>query len=86
MPSADQSTKLFDAVKAGDQGRVEELLRDKATLSILDERDPEGFTVLHHAAIQNGRVAELCSSPLAPTQGQRPRAGWPCRTYGHWVG
>ena len=72
MPSADQSTKLFDAVKAGDQGRVEELLRDKATLSILDERDPEGFTVLHHAAIQNGRVAELLLAAGADARAKTP--------------
>mgnify|MGYP002041646084 CR=1 FL=1 len=59
MADSDVSTKLFDAVKAGDQSRLQDLLRDKATLSILDERDAEGFTALHHAAIQNGRIAEL---------------------------
>lgn len=72
MRSADQSTKLFDAVKAGEQGRVEELLRDKATLSILDERDPEGFTVLHHAAIQNGRIAELLLAAGADARAKTP--------------
>mgnify|MGYP002039865670 FL=1 len=62
MADSDVSTKLFDAVKAGDQSRLQDLLRDKATLSILDERDAEGFTALHHAAIQNGRIAELLLS------------------------
>ena len=46
MADSDVSTKLFDAVKAGDQSRLQDLLRDKATLSILDERDAEGFTAL----------------------------------------
>ncbi|CAB3730563.1 hypothetical protein LMG1866_04601 [Achromobacter ruhlandii] len=72
MPRVDQSTKLFDAVKAGDQGRVEEMLRDKATLSILDERDAEGFTVLHHAGIQNGRIAELLLAAGADARAKTP--------------
>ena len=67
MADSDVSTKLFDAVKAGDQSRLQDLLRDKATLSILDERDAEGFTALHHAAIQNGRIAELLLACLLYT-------------------
>ena len=51
MADSDVSTKLFDAVKAGDQSRLQDLLRDKATLSILDERDAEGFTALHHLSL-----------------------------------
>lgn len=72
MADPDVSTKLFDAVKAGDQSRLQDLLRDKATLSILDERDAEGFTALHHAAIQNGRIAELLLAAGADARAKTP--------------
>jgi hypothetical protein len=59
MADADVSTQLIDAVKRGDEARVQALLRDKATLSVLDERDAKGFTALHYAAIGHKRISEL---------------------------